>query len=206
MQRRRRSGRVSSGSSRGLVLVFAAYQTLLMVGAMLIQVRLGYFAFEPMVYIKILFGLQLIDHVLFALLAITVHVLVDQKYVGYLVVIGALAFTMFATSLGIEHKLLIYGADTGWTYTDLRSFGPAVAPWLAFKAYWGMCAVLIAVVAKLFWVRGRDRNARARLRVARGRLTAPDAGRRRRRRRSGRSVRRVRVLQHERPQRLRDVG
>src|SRR5215204_3896989 len=164
------------GKFAGLGLVFVAYQTLLMAAAMLIQVQLGYFEFEPALYIKILFGLQLIDHVLFALLAIMVHVLVDQKYVGYLVVIGALAFTMFASSLGIEHKLLIYGADTGWTYTDLRRFGPAVAPWMAFKLYWGMCAVLLAVVTKLFWVRGRDRSVRARPRAARARLTRPTLG------------------------------
>ena len=164
------------GRFMGLVLLFVAYQALLMLAAMLIQVQLGYFAFEPALYIKILFGLQLIDHVLFAMLAITVHVLVDQKYVGYLVTLVALACVMFAGAFGIEHKLLVYGADTGWTYTDLRRFGPSVAPWLAFKLYWGLCAVLLAVVAKLFWVRGRERSVGARLKAARARLTRPTLG------------------------------
>jgi len=164
------------GRFMGLVLLFVAYQAMLMIAAMLIQVQRGYFAFEPGLYIKILFGLQLIDHVLFAMLALTVHVLVDQKYVGYLVTLLALAFVMFATSLGVEHKLLIFGADPGWTYTDLRRFGPSIAPWLAFKLYWGMFAVLLAVVAKLFWVRGRERGLRVRLRTARARLTRPTLG------------------------------
>ena len=164
------------GRFMGLVLLFVAYQAMLMLAAMLIQVQLGYFAFEPGLYIKILFGLQLIDHVLFAMLAITVHVLVDQKYVGYLVTLLALACVMFAASMGIEHKLLIYGADTGWTFTDLRRFGPLIAPWLAFKLYWGTCAVLLAVVAKLFWVRGRERSFGARLQAARVRLTRPTLG------------------------------
>jgi ABC-2 type transport system permease protein len=164
------------GKFAGLVLVFAAYQAMLMTAAMLIQARLGYFEFEPMLYLRIIFGLQLVDHVLFALLAITVHVIVDQKYVGYLVIVVALGFIMFATSMGIEHKLLIYGADTGWTYTDLRRFGPSIAPWLAFKLYWGTSAVLLAVVARLFWVRGRERGARVRLQTARARLTGRTLG------------------------------
>ena len=161
------------GRFAGLVLVFVAYQALLMVAAMLIQVQLGYFRFEPGLYLRILFGLQLVDHVLVAMLAITVHVIVDQKYVGYLVTVAALAFTMFAASMGIEHKLLIYGADSGWMYTDLRRFGPAIAPWLAFKLYWGTCAVLLAVVAKVFWVRGRECSFGARLQAARARLSRP---------------------------------
>ena len=58
--------------------------------------------------------------------------------------------------LGIEHNLLIYGAGPGWSYTDMRGFGPSLGPWLWFKLYWAAWALLLAVVARLLWVRGRE--------------------------------------------------
>jgi ABC-2 type transport system permease protein len=164
------------GRFAGLVLVFVAYQTLLLVACVLIQAQLGYYDFELGLYLRVLFGLQLPEHVLFAVLAFAVHVLVNQKYVGHMIVLIAYGFTIFAAALGVEHKLLVYGSDPGWMYSDLRHFGPSIAPWLSFKLYWGAWAVLLAVVAKLFWVRGREGGLSPRLRSARRRLTRPTLG------------------------------
>ena len=77
--------------------------------------------------------------------------------------------------LGIEHKLLVFGASPDWSYSDIRGFGASLPPWLAFKAYWVAWAVLLAVLARLAWVRGRESDAGARLKLARARLTRPTA-------------------------------
>ncbi|MFD2516015.1 M1 family aminopeptidase [Pontibacter locisalis] len=153
----------------GLILiVFLAFQIM---AGILSQVILGYDDFEIGQYLKIMFGLQLTDYLLFALLALVVHVVVDQKYIGHLVAIIAFVFIAMASLFGIEHNLLIFGASSGWSYTDMRGFGPSLEPWLWFKLYWGAWALLLAVAARLLWVRGNESNLRERLQLARGRFT-----------------------------------
>ena len=152
------------------VLVFG--WMLVLVGAgMLSQAVHGYQQFEPGVYAKVILGLQFTDYLLFGLLALAVHTLVNHKQLGTLlalVVYGAIAF---APLLGLEHNLLVFGAGPAWTYSDARGFGPSLLPWWLFKAYWMAWAVLLAVLARLAWVRGRETAWRARLATARGRLT-----------------------------------
>ena len=139
------------------------------------QAAMGYQHFEIGVYAKVLLGLQLTDYLLFALLALAVHTVVNQKQLGTLAALVLYGLIAFAPLLGIEHKLLVFGASPAWSYSDIRGFGASLPPWLAFKAYWVAWAVLLAVLARLAWVRGRESNVGARLKLARARLTRPTA-------------------------------
>ena len=163
------------GKFLGLGLVLVVFMALLTLAGVLVQVILGYHDFEIVPYLHVLFGLQLPEYLLFALLALVVQALVDQKYVGYLVALVAYGFIAFAYRLGIEHNLLVYGSSPGWSYTDMRGFGPFLEPWLWFKLYWAAWALLLAVVARLLWVRGKERGLGARLQLARRRFTHPTA-------------------------------
>jgi ABC-2 type transport system permease protein len=162
-----------AGKFLGLSLIFVAYHAMIMLACMLIQVQLGYYDLEIGLYTRVLFGLQLVDHLLFALLAFAVHVVVNQKYIGHFVVILAYAMTAFAAAFGINHKLLTYGAAPSWQYSDMRGFGASVAPWMWFKLYWGAWALLLALATKLLWVRGREPGVMSRLELARRRMTRP---------------------------------
>jgi ABC-2 type transport system permease protein len=164
------------GKFLGIVLVLVALNAAMIAGGMLIQALMGWYDFQPGLYVKVLFGMQLVDYVLFALLALVVHVLVDQKYVGHLVVLSLYAFMAFAPTLGIGSNLLVFGSDPGWSYSDMRGFGPFLVPWAWFKLYWAAWALLLAVAARLLWVRGREGGMRPRLRMARRRFTRPVAG------------------------------
>jgi hypothetical protein len=161
------------GKLAGLTLLLVLVQAALTATSLLIQVRLDHADFQPGLYLRVLFGLKLADHLLFALLALGVHVLVDQKYVGHLVLLLVLGLQLFAPALGLEDPLLVYGADPGWEYNDLNGFGPHLVGWAWFKAYWAGWALLLAVAARLLWVRGRVSGPRERLRLARHRLTRP---------------------------------
>src|SRR5688572_22080374 len=163
------------GKFVGLGLVLVALQALMMAAGMLIQVLLGHFDFEIGLYARILFGLQLTDYLLFTLLALVVHALVNHKYVGHLVLVIAYAFMVFGPALGVGHNLLIFGSDSGWTYSDMRGFEPFIGAWLSFKFYWAAWALLLAVAATLLWVRGKEADLRSRLALARRRLTRPAA-------------------------------
>ncbi|HEX2203174.1 MAG TPA: hypothetical protein VHG91_07740 [Longimicrobium sp.] len=163
------------GKFLGLGLVLAVWMAVLMAIGIAIQVSQGYHRFEIGLYLKVLFGLQLPEYLLFAVLALVVQGLATQKYVGHFVALIVYAFILFAARLGIEHNLLVYGSAPDWYYTDMRGFGPSLGPWRWFMAYWAAWALLLAVGAWLLWVRGLERRPRVRLKLARGRLTRPTA-------------------------------
>lgn len=164
------------GKFLGLSLVLTALMASLTVAGLLAQTLMGYYDFQPGLYLQILFGLQLPEYLLFAVLAFLVHVVVNQKYVALLVVLVAYTCIVFAFLLGVEHNLLVYGASPGWSFTDMRGFGPSLGPWLWFKLYWAAVALLLALATRLFWVRGWEPGFRARLQLARRRFTRTTAG------------------------------
>jgi hypothetical protein len=159
-----------TGNFLGLTFILMVWLTLLMLAGILTQVRLEYNHFEIGQYVRTLFGIQLIDYLLFTFLAFVVHVLVNQKYIGHLVILIAYGYIAFAQTLGIENKLLIYGSDTGWSYSDMNGFGPSIQPWLWSKLYWAGWALLLAVLTRLFWVRSKEIGLKSRLQLASGRF------------------------------------
>ncbi|MBA3526872.1 MAG: ABC transporter permease [Sphingomonas sp.] len=163
-----------SGKFLALSLLIVSWLAVLMAAAVLVQASGGYTNFEIGLYLQVLFGIQLANYLQFAVLALAVHVLVDEKYIGHLVGLASYGFLAAgATAIGIEHNLLVYGADPGWTYTDMRGFGASLAPWLWFKFYWAAWALLIGLAASLLWVRSTEQSFKARLRQARHRLRPP---------------------------------
>nr|MBA3888808.1 hypothetical protein [Acidobacteriota bacterium] len=164
------------GKFLGLVLVLAALMAAVTAAGMIAQVLMGYYDFQVGLYLQILFGLQLPEYLLFALLALVVHTVVNHKHVGMLVALTAYFLMIFSSFLGVEHNLLVYGSGPGWSFTDMRGFGGSVGPWLWFKLYWAAWALLLAVVARLLWVRGREGGLRTRLHIARRRFTRATAG------------------------------
>ncbi len=162
-----------TGKFLALAGVLVAWMLVLVLVGVFAQAVLGYRHFELGLYAQVLFGLQLTDYLLFALLALAVHTVVNQKQLGTLAALVLYGLIAFAPMLGIEHKLLVFGASPAWSYSDMRGFGASLTPWLVFHAYWVAWAVALAVLARLAWVRGRESNVGARLALARARLTRP---------------------------------
>src|SRR5688500_15077018 len=158
--------------------VLVMLQALYVVSGITLQAMQGYYRFELLLYLKMMFGLQLAEYLIFAVLAILIHVLVNHKNLGHMAVIGAYVLMMQAHHLAplFPHRMLVFNRDTGWTYSDLNGFGPFLGAWLAFKAYWMAWALLLAIIATAFWVRSTEGGLRARARLARLRL-AGSAGR-----------------------------
>jgi ABC-2 type transport system permease protein len=159
------------GRFLALAAMLVALQAVLMAAGVALQAVQGYTRFEPGLYLRILFGIKLADYLLLAAVAFAVHVVVNQKYLGHLVVVLFYVFTTFSARFGIRHHLLVYGSDPGWVYSDMNGFGPFAAPLVWFKLYWAAWALLLATVARVFWVRGRDREARGTAAFARSRWT-----------------------------------
>lgn len=149
-----------------LVLLLIIFQIIFLIAGITIQLINGYYEFDLWLYFRVLFGFRLVDYLLFAVVAFIVHVLVNQKYIGYLGIFTFYFYMQFSNSLGIHHNLLIYGSDPGFDYSLIRGFDPHVVPWLWFKSYWAAWAVLFSVITILFWVRGQGQSLKDRFRSA----------------------------------------
>jgi ABC-type transport system involved in multi-copper enzyme maturation permease subunit len=167
------------GKFLGLAMVLAVFVAMMTAAGVAVQAFMGfrgYRDFQLPLWLQVMFGLQLPEYLLFAVLALFVHVVVNQKYVAQVVAVLLYATIVFSSALGLQHNLLIYGGSPGWSYTDMRGFGASLGPWLWFKLYWAAWALVLVVAARLLWVRGREGGPRARLHLARRRFSRPTVG------------------------------
>ena len=155
-----------------LVMLLAAT----MVGGLLIQALQGYCHFELGLYLRVVFGMRLADCLLLAALAMTIHVVVNHKYVGHLLVVLAFASPIILQAMGlVRHHLLLYGTAPGWMYSDMNGFGPYPEAFAWFKLYWAAWGLLLLMVGVLGWVRGPETGIRHRARQAVARFAGPVA-------------------------------
>ena len=159
------------GKLLGLGVMLAVMELIFLAGGAVIQATNGGGKFELGLYLKILFGHQLTGYLLFAALAMVIHVLVNHKYVGNVLAIVAYVATQFAREGGIRHNLLLYGSAPEPAYSEMTGFVPDGGAWGWFTLYWSGWALLFALLTYLFWIRGEECGARPRLMLARRRLT-----------------------------------
>ena len=162
------------GRFLALVTIIVAFHAAFMIGGLLLQALQGYYDFELGLYLRVLFGLDLAEHVLLAALAMTVHVLVNQKYIGHIIVLMACVLSVVGGPMGLPY-LAVFNSGPRWTYSDMNGFGPFLRPFVWFKLYWAAWALLLGVVATMFWVRGREPGIRRRIVQAGARVRGPIA-------------------------------
>jgi hypothetical protein len=153
-----------------LMLVPLLLQVMLLVCGVLIQTFKGYHHYELGLYVKQLLGLQLLDYWLICALAIAMHSVVNQKYLGHFLMIVFYIVISFSSLLGFEHNLYKYSEVPSITYSDMNGFGHFLPRAFAFQSYWTSCALLLVIVAYLMWTRGTVSGWRERMVVARTRF------------------------------------
>ncbi|MBK7288240.1 MAG: hypothetical protein IPI95_14785 [Flavobacteriales bacterium] len=85
-------------------------------------------------------------------MAILVHVLVNNKYLGYFVFIILFVLNIFGwQALDISSNLLKLNTTSGLTYSDMNGFGPFLKGWGGVKSYWLLFAVLVITNRTSTW-------------------------------------------------------
>lgn len=131
--------------------------TVVMLLGIVLQSGNGYYNFELLLYIQHLYGVQMLDLLLITILTFTVHVAVNNKYLGFFVVV--LVYFFFNTILpylGVTHKLFLFRSAPQMIYSDLNGYGHFLQGWLAFKTYWLAFGLILLVFANALWLRGTD--------------------------------------------------
>jgi hypothetical protein len=131
----------------------------------------GYTRLQPDLYLTYFILPGTVNFACWAALALLVHVLVNNKYLGYFVIIILFVLNLFAWSaLDVDSNLVRLNSSSGLTYSDMNGFGPFLKGWLFFKSYWLLFAGLLIYKSYLFVVRGNDTAWRWRFRNAMVRL------------------------------------
>jgi hypothetical protein len=145
-----------------------------MVGLAGFQLVSGYTRLEPLLYAQGLI-VEVVPFVLVAALAVTLQAVVNQKYVGYLLLVLYLVSGTALSALHFDHLLYRFGTLPSAPYSDLNGWGPYATPVFWYSLYWGFAAGVLLCLARMAWVRGADTRWRLRWRAARRRFGGPTA-------------------------------
>ena len=110
---------------------------------------------------------------LLALLAFFAQVVTNNKYVGFMAMLGYFVLAPILGALHFEHNLYTYGSRSNSTYSDMNGYGPYVQPLFWFTLYWILFGAIMMVIAHLMWQRGTETSYRIRFAQARARFGKP---------------------------------
>ncbi|MFC1587721.1 ABC transporter permease/M1 family aminopeptidase [Planctomycetota bacterium] len=158
-----------------LIMIQIFLLAVIMICGILIQASEGYTNFELSVYVRELFGFQLMRFSLLCALAVFIQSLSPHKYLGHFIMVLYYLASMLAPSYGYEYGLYRYGYTPSHTLSHMNGFGHFVMPILYFSWYWACVAVLLAIFSKLFFVRGIETRVKQRCQMALNRFTMPTA-------------------------------
>lgn len=128
------------------------------------DIRLGVY-FTQMILVSGLSFLALI------ILSVFIHILVNNKYLGYFVFIAFVITNTFVwPALDVESNLIQFGSSPTVIYSDMNQFGPFLPGVFAFEIYWLIFSLMLLMIGLLYWVRGRDTSFSIRNSIAKFRF------------------------------------
>jgi ABC-2 type transport system permease protein len=157
-----------------LTALWGALVVLMLVGSVAtitFQLIKGYTNLELGLYGTSLFGLDLPSWMVVSVLAVFFQVVANHKFAGYGLMVLYYVLRAALPAMGYSHPLYSYAAMPSTTYSDMNGYGHFVEPAFWFRLYWGLAALVLVLIANLFWLRGTDTRLRLRLRQGRRRIT-----------------------------------
>ena len=136
-----------------------------------VQVAQGFHHFQLDLYFRELFLNRLTQLWILCVLAMFVQTVVNNKYLGHFVMVLYVVATIALPPAGFQNYLYRFGQTPQVTYSDMNGYGPFLQPLIWFRLYWGIAAVLLAIITNLLWVRGTDTSWRVRWSLARARFS-----------------------------------
>ncbi|MEQ8424826.1 MAG: aminopeptidase, partial [Cyclobacteriaceae bacterium] len=161
------------GKFFGMVLLYVFLLLVLIATGILIQVFKGYYDFDIGVYFTSLFTNTLFFLILFTILCFFIQVLVNNKFLGYAVMILFFISTLVLTNLGVEHRMFQFASADLGPYSDMNGYGHYVQEFSWFNVYWLGLAMVLFAVSTMFAVRGSEALMKIRFKVGKLRLTKP---------------------------------
>jgi ABC-2 type transport system permease protein len=153
-----------------LSLMCVAMLAIVMVMGILMQTVRGFYHYELWHYMAELYLIWLPNLLMYVLLALFVHTVVRNKFVGHAIVIGFFILIPVLYRYGIENRLWLYGETTPYTYSDMNAYGHFVRALLWINLYWLAIGGVLGVLAIALARRGTDSSFKVRLKLMRERF------------------------------------
>ncbi|MFT4062978.1 MAG: M1 family aminopeptidase [Edaphocola sp.] len=156
----------------GLVMGVVLLLLLLCIVGMLIQVSMGFYHVEPMLYLKFL-GRMLLSYTIMAGLCMAVQVFVPNKYLGFFMALLPILFVNIVFGL-LEWDNQLYWFNSGgpaMPYSDMNGYGHVLGTWFLYKGYWLAIVLVLCLLSLKCYPRGKEKTLKARLRLSRGAAT-----------------------------------
>lgn len=133
-------------------------QAVLLLGIMFlgmgIQIFNGYYNFEIGQYLFELYGIKLVHMVIWGLLAIFVHTLFKNFYIGFFLLLILSIGLAFLDQIGVEQMIFKFNQAPGTAYSDMNGYGSSLAPYYIYKLYWLFLGLALYVLSIVFFRRG----------------------------------------------------
>jgi ABC-2 type transport system permease protein len=155
-----------------LMLVQVLVVLTIMLAGLTVQIVQGYYHFQLGLYARELFLNRLTELWILCVLAMFVQTVVNNKYLGHFVMVLYIVATIALPPAGFQDYLYRFGQTPSVMYSDMNGYGPFLAALVWFRLYWGVAAILLAIVTSLLWVRGTDTTWRVRLGLVRQRFSS----------------------------------
>ncbi|OQX95373.1 hypothetical protein B6I21_05795, partial [candidate division KSB1 bacterium 4572_119] len=127
----------------------------------------GYYEIELGLYLKTLFGIELIKYWHIAIVVFFIQNLVSNKYMGFF--LSALYFIadfVVFDVLEVDNILLRYGNVPKYLYSNINGFGQYGAEIFWYTIYWLIFGLALIILTSLLWRRNNEVSVRFRIRVA----------------------------------------
>ena len=154
-----------------LCVVEVVLLTAVMLCGILSQALAGYYRFELGQYFIELYIVTLPVVLAFALFALIVQSLVNNKYVGHAVAVAVFLIPSFLIPAGLIDRLYLFDTAADYTYSDMNGYGHFAPALFWSTAYWVAWSLLLSVLALAFTRRGTESSWRQR--YVNARLRAP---------------------------------
>src|SRR5215472_10513494 len=155
-----------------LMLVQVLLVLMVMACGVFVQVLHGYHKFEFGLYFTDLFAHRLIAFWILCVIAMLVHTIINHKYLGHFVMVLYFVAGITLPQMGLQDYLYRLGETPRVIFSDMNGYGPFAAPLIWFEVYWGLGAILLALLTNLLWVRGMEGSLRNRVKLAAARLSS----------------------------------
>ena len=153
-----------------LTLVSVVLLTIVLLIGILMQTIAGFYRYEMLQYVTELYVIWLPQLVMVILLALFVHTVVPNKFLGHAIIIGFLIVVPVLYRYGIENRMWLYGEITPYTYSDMNRYGHFVKALLWINMYWLAIGGLLGILAIALARRGTDSAFKVRMKLMRERF------------------------------------
>ncbi len=161
------------GKYIGLNLIYTVLMLALILSGIIFQTLSGYYKYELSVYFTGFFVDILPFLALYTCIAFFIQSVVNNKFLGFMLVIVYFIANVALGLFGFNHDLYLFGGSTLGTYSDMNGYGHFLTPYLIIKSYWFLFAILLLIIGSLVIVRGTETNLLKRIKASKYRFSKP---------------------------------